>query len=110
MTTRNILTQPIDRSALLTRMGIGAGIGLVLIGLFLIGAGEPNPAWPALWRIRPLVIVPLAGATGGAFYYFVGQFGYSGWKKILVNLLCLFVFVIGLWLGTVLGLDGTYWD
>ena len=34
----------------------------------------------------------------------------SGLNKVLVIVLSLFVYVVGLWLGAVLGLDGTLWD
>jgi hypothetical protein len=103
-------TRQFNGSALWTRMSIGATIGLILIGFFLLNAGEPNPEWPSYWRIRPLIIVPLAGATGGAFFYFMHHiFAPVGWRKIAVNLFCALVFLVGLWFGTVLGLVGTYW-
>lgn len=38
-------------------------------------------------------------------YYYEG-----GWKKILANIFSVIIFIIGLWLGSVLGLSGTYWD
>jgi hypothetical protein len=60
--------------------------------------------------LKPLIIVPAAGACGGLFYHlmdFLRRKG--GWKKIAANLLSLVVFVVGLWLGAVLGLDGTLW-
>ena len=90
---------------------IGAGFALVLISLFLYGAGEPNPEWGKLWMIQPLVIVPLAGAAGGAFYYFMNVLSSrGGLNKTVAIVLSLFVYIVGLWLGTVLGLNGTYWN
>lgn len=90
---------------------IGGLIALVLISLFLLGASNPHPAWGEFWMIKPLIVVPLAGAAGGAFFSFVDPFHYrSTWKKALALLVCLLVFMIGLWLGTVLGLNGTYWN
>ena len=90
---------------------IGGLIALVLISLFLLGASNPPPAWGEFWMIKPLIIVPLAGAAGGAFFSIVAPFHYrSTWKKALALLVCLLVFMIGLWLGTVLGLNGTYWN
>jgi hypothetical protein len=61
--------------------------------------------------IRPLIIVPLAGAVGGLCNYFIVHF-YSqfGVNKTIAVILSVVVFIIGLWLGTVLGLDGTMWD
>ncbi len=102
---------PIKTASLIKRMLVGALIGLILISIFLLGAGNPKPEWGKLWMIRPLIIVPLAGAMGGAFNYLVSQQNFQrGWVKALAMLLSLIVFLIGLWLGTVLGLDGTYWN
>jgi hypothetical protein len=89
---------------------IGAAIGLILISLFLISAGKPDHSWPMFWRLRPLIIVPLAGAMGGVFYYFMDYLGCQGkMNKTVGVVLSLIVFIIGLWLGGVLGLAGTYW-
>jgi hypothetical protein len=101
---------PIDKSALGKRMLVGGLIGLSLITVFLSG-GEPNPEWSKLWFIRPLIIVPLAGATGGAFNYLVSSQHYSSsWVKAFAIFFSMLVFLVGLWMGFVLGLDGTYWD
>jgi hypothetical protein len=58
------------------------------------------------------VVVTLAGAAGGAFFYFLmdrlGSRG--GWKKALAITLSLLIYVVGLWMGTVLGLAGTLWN
>lgn len=104
-------TSTTEADALLKPMTIGALIGLALISVFVFGVDQPNPEWGSYWRIRPLIIVPLAGATGGAFYYFMGYFrNQGGWKKVLANMVSFFVFIIGLWMGTVLGLVGTMWN
>ncbi|MDQ1089821.1 potassium transporter KefB [Siphonobacter sp. SORGH_AS_1065] len=92
-------------------MSIGGLIALFIISLFLFGAHNPNPAWGKFWMIKPLLIVPLAGAAGGAFFSFINPFQYrSNWKKALALVVGVLVFMIGLWLGTVLGLNGTYWN
>ena len=112
MTHGNDLTTPqIHPASLGKRMLQGAGVALILISLFLLSADQADPSWPRLWMLRPLIIVPLAGATGGVFYYFMDLLRYQGGsKKILANILSLVVYIIGLWLGTVLGLDGTMWN
>jgi hypothetical protein len=89
---------------------IGAGIALTVITLFLFGA-EADPIWGRFWKIRPLIITPLAGATGGAFYYFLDKLRSSGRLNPVVAItLSLVIYIIGLWMGIVLGLDGTLWD
>jgi hypothetical protein len=111
MHNQNELQQPLHAASWGKRAFQGAAIALILIVLFLLAAGEPNPDWPKFWMIRPLVIVPAAGAAGGVFFYFMDSLRYQGgWKKILANIASLVVYFIGLWLGTVLGLDGTMWN
>lgn len=93
------------------RMLVGAVIGLTLISIFLILAGEGNPAWPAFWRIRPLVIVSIAGAMAGLFDYIMDYLRAEGeWRKILANILSFVVYLLAIWLGSVLGLAGTLWN
>lgn len=112
MTLKNYLTtEALNPAVLGKRMLVGAGIALVLISFFLFSAGEPNPEWPNLWQVRPLVVVPLAGAMGGVFYHLMDYLrAQGGWKGIVTNVLSLVVYLIGLWLGTVLGLAGTMWN
>jgi hypothetical protein len=112
MTQRNELqNQPIHAASAGKRMLQGAGIALILIIVFLLSAGEPDPSWPKLWMIKPLIIVPLAGALGGVFYYNMDPLrSQGGWRTALAYILSLVVYIVVLWLGTVLGLNGTMWD
>lgn len=104
-------TQTVHSSSLSIRMLQGAGIALMLISAFLLSAGKANPEWPKFWIIKPLLMVPFAGAMGGAFYYLLDPMRHKGgWRKVLAAILSLIVYVIGLWLGTVLGLNGTMWN
>lgn len=107
----NSAMQPIHLASLAKRMLLGAVIALVVISVFLLGAGDANPAWPKLWMLRPLIIVPIAGAMGGAFYYFMDRMSYQGgWRKIVAIIFSVVGYLFALWVGTILGLDGTWWD
>jgi hypothetical protein len=112
MTQRNELQKPpFHPASVIKRMLSGAWIGLILILFFLIGAGEPDPNWPKLWWIKPLLLVPAAGALGGLFYYNMDYLrAQGGWREAGAYILSLIVFLIVLWLGIVLGLNGTMWD
>lgn len=111
MTRQHEIQKPRFSSKLLIRMLAGATIAFVLITVFLLQVDEPDPEWPRLWYIRPLIVVALAGAAGGLFFHLMNRFRRKGgWQKIAINILCVIVYVIGLWLGTVLGLDGTLWN
>ena len=109
--TDNSTTTPMSDISMSKRMLAGATIGLLLIALFLFSAGEGDPAWGKYWMIRPLFFVPFAGAIGGLCNYLILRFrNRVGMSKTVAIILSILVFVIGLWLGTVLGLDGTWWD
>lgn len=110
MTQNNSLTtQPIQPDLLGKRMLIGAGIGLLIISLFVFGVNDPDPTWGKFWRVRPLIVVPFAGAMGGLCNYFIFR-RLVGVNKIIPAILSAIVFLFGLWIGIILGLDGTLWD
>jgi len=103
--------QPLHSAPVGTRLLQGAGIALGLVLLFLVSAGVGDPDWPKFWVLRPLLIVPLSGALGGVFYYNMDHLrDQGGWRKVLANVLSLGVYLLVMWLGLVLGLDGTWWD
>lgn len=110
MTQQTNFSETVHSASIGKRMLQGAGIALVAISLFLVGT-ESEPDWPELWFLRPLLIVPAAGAMGGVFYYFMDHLRVmGGWQKALGILLSLLGYLVILWLGTVLGLAGTLWD
>jgi hypothetical protein len=97
--------------SLTKRMIVGYGIGLLVISFFILSADKPDRAWGTFWMIRPLIITPLAGAMGGLCnYLLVGLHDRIGLNKTIGIILSVIIFIIGLWLGIVLGLDGTMWD
>jgi hypothetical protein len=98
-------------ASLVQRMIAGAGIGLIVITFFvLVGADKARPEWGKLWMIRPLIVVPVAGAVGGVCFAYIDNLRLEGWRRILAATLSVIVFIFGLWLGTILGLSGTLWD
>lgn len=89
----------------------GAAFALALIALFLAGVQHPDPAWGKLWMIRPLLIVPMAGALGGFINYMLIHYHRRlGIHKAIAVVLSALIYLVGLWLGSVLGLAGTLWD
>ena len=113
MVQRNLIKQYINPASLVKRMFIGAGIALFLISFFLLGDGDlpENPEWPKYWYIRPFIIVPIAGAMGAAFSCLMDDLRHQGgWKQAFAIFFSLLVFIIALWMGTVLGLVGTLWN
>lgn len=105
-----INTGSINKGSVIKAALIGAGIGFLVILLFITGA-ETESHWSDLWKVRPLIITPLAGALGGSVAYITTNLlkraGLNGGIAIFISFIG---FVIALWLGIVLGLDGTLWD
>ena len=105
-----IQNQSFNAASFVKPVFIGAGIALLVISFFVFGVDEPHPDWPQNWQIRPLIITPLAGACGGAFYAFMEYQSSRGFNRTLAVLMGFGGYIIALWLGTVLGLDGTMWN
>lgn len=100
----------VNKPALAKSMIIGAAIGLLFITLFLFGVNG-KVEWGQYWKIRPMLMVPFAGAIGGLCFYVLNYFrSLFGWNKFVIYFISLIIFVIGLWMGTVLGLVGTLWN
>lgn len=109
MKSNQSATESDQQRSLAVPMLIGAGVGLMVI-LFFLSSSSGDHNWGKYWMIRPLIITPMAGAMGGAFYYLMGLLSRRGLNKTLAVLLSMIVFITGLWLGIVSGLDGTMWD
>lgn len=111
MSSKTKFHQHIFTPALLKRMLTGATIGFILITLFVMGVDNPDPEWSRYWKVRPMIVVAIAGAIGGAFYDFMHLLRYQGGiVKVIGLVLGVIGFVIILWLGSVYGLDGTLWN
>jgi hypothetical protein len=109
--THDPAREPVFSTSFIKSVIFGGGFAFALMAFFLYTAGEPHPDWGPLWRIRPLLVITVAGAIGGAFWHFMlSAARRGGWRKFLRFLLGMLLYLIALWLGSVLGLDGTYWD
>lgn len=96
--------------SLVKPMLAGTCIALFAISFFVFGVDAPRPEWGKFWMVRPLIVTPLAGAAGGAFYAFMKYLSNRGFNRTLAVILSIVVYLVGLWLGFVLGLDGTLWN
>lgn len=110
MTAKNNLERAANSLSLIKRTLFGAWIGLFVISFFIMSADEPYP-WGKFWMIRPLLITTFAGAMGGVCNYFILRYHkLFHLPRAVAILLSIIVFLIGLWLGIILGLDGTMWN
>lgn len=107
----NSVLHNINRKSLIIKMIIGAILGFTLISLMVFSVKNPKPEWGELWMIRPLIIVPSAGAVGSLFFSSIEILRPQGiLKKVLLIIVSTFAFIVTLWMGIVLGLDGTLWN
>ena len=101
----------IDPRKLLLCMAIGGLIGLGIISMFVFGVDRVNPAWGNTWRIRPLVVTPLVAALGGSVFYLTPLLKPKDtFIKAVLYIFSGFAFLVALWAGIILGLDGTLWN
>lgn len=108
MTTQHLSGTPhVGTNQLAKRIIFGAILGFIVISFFVFGVDEPRPEWGKYWMVRPLIVTPLAGAAALVLTYFIGRIVQ---QKALAIVLSAIVVVIALWLGIVLGLDGTMWN
>ena len=107
----NLTTESTNKALLVKRVLIGTSIGLALILTFVLRVDNPKAEWGQFWIIRPLIITPLAGAAAGLCNHLLDILRKEGeGKKLLANVLAVIIYVVGLWLGVVLGLAGTLWN
>lgn len=103
--------QQISITLIVKRMLIGAVIGLIVISFFIFSVDQPNPEWGKFWRVRPLIITPLAAAFGILSFYLKDLLQpKTTVLVIVVYVISTLAFIVALWLGIVLGLDGTMWN
>ncbi len=105
------LTHQVSPGPVVKRMLAGAAIGLVIISFFVFTVDEPNPDWGKYWIIRPLIVTPLAAAFGILSFYLKDFFQpQSKVMNAFLLILSTLAFIVALWMGIILGLDGTLWN
>jgi hypothetical protein len=101
----------VNRNILLIFMLLGALPAISLMSLMVFTVDHVKPEWGEYWYIRPLVVIAFAGGAGGACVYFINRwFGPGVGRKIAAFGVSAIVYLIGLWMGTVIGCNGTLWD
>ena len=104
MTQQNKLWDIIVSPALWKRALQGAGLGLLLLIIFMsaVGVITDGP-----WVCMPMVTVLIGGAGGGAFFHLMHNIWHLDnlWKKVLVNTICFVVYIVSLWLSLVFALS-----
>ena len=94
-----------------SRMLLTGGIGLVVVSVFVIGAGKGEQAWGHYWQIKPLLLTPLLSAIIGLLYDLTEPLRkLKGIIGIVFSILSVLAVLVGIFISLVLGLNGTMWD
>lgn len=105
------MTPTVNVKTVFRNMLIGALVGLAVISFFIFPVDSPNPEWGANWRVKPLIITPLTTAFASLVFFTKDLLQPKTTAlKAVIMVLSTLAFFIALWLGIVLGLDGTLWN
>lgn len=108
---KKVNNESFNKKNLIIMISFGFAVALAFIGFIILSVNEPKPEWGEYWYVRPLIITPIMGVFGGASCYMINTFSNkNSFIKLLLILSSILVFVFFIWIGTVLGLDGTLWN
>ncbi len=90
---------------------LGAGINLIINVLFITDLDTTNSAWSPFWMVKPLTLGPLITGLGAMLAFYVVKFLINqNISKYISYFSFVAIFIISIWLGIVLGFNGTLWD
>lgn len=108
---KNFITTSINKNHLSIMIVVGFALALAFVGFIILSVDNPKPEWSEYWFVKPLLITPIVGAIGGALCYLINTFSFqNSFVKLLRILISIIVLIFFIWIGTVLGLDGTLWN
>lgn len=108
MSTKSSLQK--NNRTLIKTLLMSFAIGFFVITMMIFPIQNPKPEWGENWKIKPLIIVPLMSVIGSIPFYFtlIRKFKSSS-NKFYSTIAAILLFLICLWLGIILGLNGTLW-
>jgi hypothetical protein len=110
-TMKNFNMTAINKNHLSIMIVFGFALALAFVGFIILSVDNPKPEWSDYWFVRPLLITPIIGGFGGASCYLINTVVIqNSFVKLLRILFSIIVFIFFIWIGTVLGLDGTLWN
>ncbi|MBW3470402.1 hypothetical protein [Arthrospiribacter ruber] len=86
------------------------GAAIPLIGLTAMIITKEDQL--ELWMFFPLIIIPLGGGFGGAFFYLMGFYWFpSGNRKLVAIIFSTIFYFVALWISAVMAFAITgHWD
>lgn len=108
---KKINNESFNKKNFIIMISFGFAVALAFIGFIVLSVDQPKPEWSEYWFVRPLIVTPIFGAFGGASCYLINTLSIkNSFIKLLRILSSIIVFVFFIWMGTILGLDGTLWN
>lgn len=108
---KKINKESFNKKNLIIMISFGFAVALAFIGFIILSVNEPKPEWGEYWFLKPLIITPIMGAIGGASCYIINTFSIkNSFIKLLRIAISIIIMVFFIWIGIVLGLDGTLWN
>jgi hypothetical protein len=108
MNAQHQLLQHYNFFDLAKRALLGAIIAFTLLGLFVLNnqVSSDDPIHLESYLLVPFLFISIGGACGGTFYYLMEPVRKKGMvQKVMINILCFLVYVVGLWMSLVFGLS-----
>jgi len=111
MTAKIEFKHRVHPKSLVKRVQQGSGLALLLVMPFIFLIIR-DIADLGLLVFMPILTTAVAGAFGGIFYYLMDNFRQKeGWNKVLVNIICLLVYIFTFWISLVFAFSITgHWD
>jgi hypothetical protein len=88
----------------------GALLGSLIISFFVLGVDAARPEWGRYWMLKPYIVTPLVAGLSALGSYLVIYKTLRSRSRAAALVLSAVTYVVGLWMGIVLGLNGTLWD
>ncbi len=106
------LFEPIKSKSVTTAIVLGFGVAFILVSALILSVNAPNPVWGKNWFVKPILLTPVIAAPGGGVFYLISRISFENQLlfKLLKALLCLLAYIFFLWIGTIIGFNGTLWN
>ena len=90
---------------------LGFALGLFIASMLIHNVSFPKLSWGPNWYIKPMLVLSFVASIGSIPFYFANQYEASNHsKKILAYLGATLFLLFFIWIGIILGFDGTIWN
>lgn len=96
---------------IINSFALGFAIAFLLVFGLIVTVNNPNPVWGKNWFVKPLILTPTVAAFGGFAFYYLSSISFRNqWISIAKTIVSILAYIFFLWIGTVIGFNGTLWN